>query len=167
MIMISCIVKVVIMPSVIAQAVLVFDTLTPIVEVGSDYNIMNQLQNTDEILSLCFSYVHCKTDFGVDTLQSYHRHWKHLHIVNCLLYYNDEIVVPSALHNSIMQLCRNHSTSEYFSVDRTPDQIKQSFFWPNVHNFIVQWIKSWPQCNEFAITIPKLVQTACSTSHNK
>lgn len=167
MIMISCIVKVVIMPSVIAQAVLVFDTLTPIVEVGSDYNIMNQLQNTDEILSLCFSYVHCKTDFGVDTLQSYHRHWKHLHIVNCLLYYNYEIVVPSALHNSIMQLCRNHSTSEYFSVDRTPDQIKQSFFWPNVHNFVVQWIKSWPQCNEFAITIPKLVQTACSTSHNK
>lgn len=125
------------------------------------------LQNTDEILSLCFSYVHCKTDFGVDTLQSYHRHWKHLHIVNCLLYYNDEIVVPSALHNSIMQLCRNHSTSEYFSVDRTPDQIKQSFFWPNVHNFVVQWIKSWPQCNEFTITIPKLVQTACSTSHNK
>ena len=37
------------------------DTLTPILELGSDYNTHDliQLQNADEILSLCRSYVQC------------------------------------------------------------------------------------------------------------
>ena len=33
-----------------------------------------------------------------------------------------------------MKLCHEHSTSGHFSTDRTPDPIKQSFFWPNIHH---------------------------------
>ena len=64
-----------------------------------------------------------------------------------------------------MQLCHDQPTPEHFSVDRTLDRIKQSFFWSNVHNDVVQWIKSRPQCNEFNRPYP--YQTAASNNHHK
>ena len=108
-------------------------------------------QNCEYIKAAC-EYVRCKRNFDVNRLGPYKRFRKFFNLDdNDLLRWKDKIVVPPIFRVVILGIAHDHPASGHFGEDRTWKAITKHYFWPNLHNDVVNWVRSCQPCNEFGI----------------
>ena len=65
------------------------------------------------------------------------------------------IYLPSSMIQDLLQIYHSHPLSGHFGVQRTYLKIKNKFWWPNMKQSIVQYIKSCLPCQRFNISRSK------------
>ncbi len=108
-------------------------------------------QRCEYIKSAC-AYVNCKRNFDVNRLGPLKRFRKFLVLDDDgLLRWKSKIVVPQTLRATILEIAHDHPSAGHFGEDRTWKAITKHYFWPNVHDDVVNWIRSCKACNEFDV----------------
>ena len=128
----------------------------------SDMSIPNllQLQAEDIDIMNCVDYLNQnRKNYDVTKLNSYRHQRKHLHVLpNRLLAWKNRVVVPISFRPNILALCHDHPTAGHFAVERTYSRFKDSFYWPNAYDDVVNWISSCEKCQQFNAPKPGYVK---------
>ena len=82
---------------------------------------------------------HKKTEF----IKPYFSQKEEYYIIDDIVWRNNAIVVPSALRNTISDLC--HKVG-HLGITGTINLLKQFFFWPNYSSYVMNSVKSCPSC---------------------
>ena len=106
-------------------------------------------QNCTYIKAAC-EYVQNKRNFDVNRLGPLKRFRKFLNH-DGLLKWKDKIVVPPIFRNTILEIAHDHPTAGHFKEERTWKAITANYFWPKLHEDVINWIRSCKACNEFDI----------------
>ena len=97
-------------------------------------------------------YVKCKQNFDVTSLGPLKRFRKFLTLDgNGILCWKTKIVVPEKLQIELLQSAHDHPTSGHFAEERTWKLITSNYFWPNLHNDVINYVRSCKACNEFDV----------------
>ena len=106
-------------------------------------------QNEDPNMRQAILYVHSKRNFDVTKLGTLKRFRKFLSVdENNVLRWKTKIVLPIEFRPYILEVSHDHPVSGHFAEDRTWKNVTDSYFWPDAHNDVINWIRSCKPCNE-------------------
>ena len=109
-------------------------------------------QNSCNYIKSACEYVRKKKNFDVKLLGPLKRFRKFLELDDDgVLRWRKKIVVPENFRADILEMAHDHMTSGHFREERTWRNISNHYFWPNLRDDIVNWIRSCKACNDFDI----------------
>ena len=68
-----------------------------------------------------------------------------------MLKWKEKIVVPPIFRTRVLEIAHDHPTAGHFKEDRTWKAITANYFWPKLHDDVINWIRSCKACNKFDV----------------